>query len=433
MATIFFSYAHEDLDQVTRIKDVLEARGHEILMDVSFQAGGSFPKAIDLAIETCDFFAIFLTRNSIHSHWVNIELDIYLVKEGNTAQETILPIKLDDTDIGSFRLVLQTKHYCDFTQSFEAGLRDVLSRLRRGTSNLTSFSEEDYQRLVFAIEVAIDAGHAIMMHYNRSLKDYSQLDQRKNAATHADTAAENKVIRLIESSEYRDETIISEEAAKTLPYEALFERVDMNGYTWVIDPLDGTSNFVSRLPFFCSAIGVLKHGLPFIGALFDPVANEVYYACEGQQSRLWKISTGETTPISADSSIRTLHDAAVATHISTRQEVADKLFQNDLFRRISKACKFVRALGCGQLAMAYVASGRLHSFFQLDGYMWDQVASTVIVNNARNPKISGAVVKEFDLNSGQISDWTYRSRNILACSNEDIFQSFTSILQEDNR
>lgn len=433
MATIFFSYAREDKNQVSQIKDALEARGHEVLMDVGFQPGSSFPRAIDVAIENCDFFAIFLTQNSLHSHWVDIELDIYIVKEGNTGLETILPIKLDDTGISNFRLILQTKNYCDFTGDFDSGLQDVLRRIRRGTSNLSNFSEEDYQRLIFAIEIAIDAGHATMMHYNRSIKDYSELDKRKNAATHADTNAENKIIRLIEASEYRGESIISEEGAKNVPYEMLYERVDMDGYTWVIDPLDGTSNFASRLPFFCTAIGILKKGVPFIGALFDPIANEVYYAREGQQSRLWKVSTGETAPIFADTNIKTLGEAAIATHISTREEVANKLFKDDLFRRISTASKFVRTLGCGQLAMAYVASGRLHTFFQLDGYMWDQVASAVIVNNAKNPRRTGAAIKEFDLASGELRDWTYRTRNILACSNEELLHSFEKILKSTRR
>jgi myo-inositol-1(or 4)-monophosphatase len=225
--------------------------------------------------------------------------------------------------------------------------------------------------------------------------------------------AQNKVLHLI-ALKYENEVVLSEEIHKDDPYQ----NIPTEGYTWVIDPLDGTNNFVNRIPFFCSAIGILKDRKPFIGAIFDPVLNEVYFAIQGHQSKVWKISTGETTPISTDPHRTLLDQALIATHISSRAEVAQRLFANDFFLEMSRRFKHIRAFGCGQLALAYVASGRLQAFLQMDSYIWDQVAGVVILNNA------GGVAQEFNLDTRQISEWNYKTKNILACSNNLILEAF---------
>lgn len=412
MAKIFLSYARENRPVVEKVRSILEEHGHEIWFDNDILLGNPFPQAIEVGIESCDFFAIFLTKEVIDSSWVKRELTTYFLKDMERGTSTILPLKFDETDIRDFGRLFAPIQHCDFTQNFETGINDLLKRVG-STKTADGPSEEDYKRLLFSIDLVVTAGNAAMMYYNSSLKQNQALDDRRNAATRADTTAQNKILHLI-NMKYENEEIISEEIHKDNPRQ----EIKSDGYTWVIDPLDGTNNFVNRIPFFCSAIGILKHGKPFIGTIFDPVLNEVYFAIQGQQSKIWKISTGETVSISTDPQRKLLDQALIATHISSREDIAQRLFANEFFLNMSKKFKHIRAFGCGQLALAYVASGRLQAFLQLDSYIWDQVAGVVILNNA------GGITQGFDLDTHELSDWSYKTRNILACSNKLILDAF---------
>jgi myo-inositol-1(or 4)-monophosphatase len=268
--------------------------------------------------------------------------------------------------------------------------------------------------LIFAIDLAVRAGTTAMLYYNSTLKENLTLDQRKNAATDADSTAQVQVVsQLLNSDKYGKETIISEEE----PYSQA--KVNPDGFTWVIDPLDGTSNFWNRIPLFCSAIGVLKNGKPFIGALFEPISNEIYYAIDGQPSQVWRMSTGESSFITADQRTTDPRQAIIGTHISTRPQIARKMFNSGTLSNLSNKFKHVRVLGCGQLALAYVATGRLQAFFQYGSYIWDQVAGVVIVQN------SGGIACTA---SRSMPNWNYKTSNILACSNLAIKQGFRESL-----
>jgi myo-inositol-1(or 4)-monophosphatase len=203
--------------------------------------------------------------------------------------------------------------------------------------------------------------------------------------------------------------------------------VELNGYTWVIDPLDGTTNFQNRIPFFCTAIGVLRNGLPHIGAVYDPVANEVYYAIDGSQAKLWSISRGEVSAIAADQTTNELSGCLAGTHISSRPEVAERLLQKDLLLNIEKKVKHLRAFGCGQLALAYVASARMQLFFQFDSHLWDQVAGIVLVRNSKG----GSVSKLPDgRGASEVlgENWTFSTRDFIAAANPRVQSEFLKLL-----
>lgn len=421
MAKIFFSYAREDKALVHRVRAALEEH-HEIWTDENISSDLPFMQSIEIAIEDCNFFAIFMTENSKASSWVRRELSAYMVKDINNGTNTILPLKFDETDIREFGPFLASINYFDFTQeNFDTVIKNILARIRREKIVQNKVSEEDYQRLLFSIDLAINAGNTAMMYYRSSLQDNLPLDYRKNAATLADTNVEDKVLELIQLR-YGNETVISEERNKEDPYK----NIDLEGYTWVIDPLDGTNNFVNGLGFFCSAIGILKNGEPFIGVIYDPIFNEVYFAVQGQPSRLWHVSTGEINHISSDLSTRTLKQSLIATHISSRPEVTSDLFKHKFLFDIANEFEHVRMLGCGQLALAYVASGKLQAFMQLQSYIWDQVAGVVILLNANG------IVQDFEPLSPILKEWNYKTKNILACSNEAILNEFRGKFLDKN-
>jgi myo-inositol-1(or 4)-monophosphatase len=326
---------------------------------------------------------------------------------GNISRaKNILPLKFDHTEPYKFSEMLRSINYTDFSNNFNDGLKKLLNRLHRDSKK----KEQDSERLLFAIDLALRAGAVIMRFYNSSILPNSTVVERKNATTSADKFAQLEVISAITSHPlYKDDALVAEEE----PFSS--NEVRKKGYTWVIDPLDGTTNFQNRIPLFCVAIGVLYNNSPHIGVVYDPVANEVYYAINGSRAKVWNVSRGGVSEISADKTARHLSTCLAGTHLSSRIKVAERLLHDDFLFDVGKEVKNVRALGCGQLALAYVASGRMQLFFQLDSYLWDQVAGVVLVQNS-----GGGVVS--DLPEG--GKWQSSTKDILVASNAKVKAEF---------
>ncbi len=422
MAKVFFSYAREDVEQVNRAKSAFEDAGHEVWLDKDIPIGVPLPQAIEIAIRSCDYFALFLSFNSKRSTWVNKEKSAYFLKDIENNEDTILPLKIDNVNLDDFGVFIKLLNICDLCSDFDVGVRAALDRITPILSK-KRYSQEDYNRLLYAIDLSIIAGNTSMMYYNNCFKANVVLDDRKNAATQADKAAENKITPLVKIK-YEDDVVITEESDKENPYGKIMK----DGYTWVVDPLDGTINFTNRVELFCTAIGILKDGEPFIGVIFDPTSNEIYFGMNGLRSQVWKIQTGEITELYSSLNVTDLRNSVIGAHISSRTTILRKMFENDVLKNISLHFKHVRMLGSGQLALAYVASGRLQAFFQFDSYIWDQVAGAVILEN------SGGILKEYiegeECARGSLGDWNYKTKNILACANQSIANGFSEKIIE---
>lgn len=381
MATVFISYTHEDVKLAEKLESTLKDKGYEVWRDLTTKdlaVGRYIPDGVASGLERADYLALIITENSLKSRWMQQEMFSFIMNDQKW--ENVLPLKFDSTEPKSFHPILQAALYADFSD-FEAGIERVIERLG-SPSSMDKRHEHDRERLYFAIELAIRAGAEAMMHYNSSLISNMTLDDRKNAATLADRSAQNIVVRAIRNNDsYYSERIVGEEGEyKTLP-------IDEDGFTWVVDPLDGTLNFENRIPFFCSAIGVLEKGKPVIGVIYNPVEDEVYYSGYGSLTRVWDRRKGEVSVVRSAESTK-LKECAVGIHISSRDEIAAKLVDSGLLMKMRKKARTLRGLGCGQLALAYVASGRLNAFFQFDAPLWDQVAGLVLVQNSSGGKIS---------------------------------------------
>jgi len=138
---------------------------------------------------------------------------------------------------------------------------------------------------------------------------------------------------------------------------------------------------------------------------------------EGLQTEVWDIARGQVSSVRCDGVQATLRESIVGIHLSTREEVAERLLKNDVLLSVSRCVRQLRAFGSGQLALAHVASGRLQVFFQLDTYIWDQVAGVVLVKNA-----GGSAC---DL--GKRRDWHYMTKDILATANAELKDNFLTL------
>lgn len=420
MAKVFFSYSRKDKEAVKKVEHYLEKNGHDIWLDEDISAGVPFPQAIEVAIKSCDFMAIFLSKNSKDSSWVKREFNAYFLKDVEKNKNTIIPILLDETHIDEFSIFLTQLQICNISnpEDYQTELQKVLELIEKSNIPSRTYSVDDYNRLMFAIDMAVTAGYTTMTYYNSGLRSNIILDKDvKNAATLADEAAEDKISPLIKLR-YPHDKIISEEANK----KDIEVNIGDDHYYWIIDPLDGTLNFLNRIDLFCSAIGLIRNGEPYMGVVFNPVSNEVFFGMNGMQSQVWRVTTGEVNAIYSTQTITSLEESLIGTHVSSRESAAKKMFERKLIEKFSKRFRHIRLLGCGQLALAFVASGKLQAFFQFDSYIWDQLAGAVILQNA------GGIVRDFDEENSALVPWQYTTKNILACSNNEIAEKFQKFI-----
>lgn len=164
---------------------------------------------------------------------------------------------------------------------------------------------------------------------------------------------------------------------------------------WVIDPIDGTSNFVHGLAAWCVSLAYLRDGVPVIGLIYDPMADELFTAVQGRGAQC----NGQPIRVSGCSAI---DQAMVAVGFSYRRPVEP--FAAAIGRMLSAHCEF-RRFGSGALAMAHLAAGRFDGYWEQHTNSWDMAAGIVLVKEA------GGWVSDFLAGEGLL-----KGNTILACT-----------------
>ncbi len=182
--------------------------------------------------------------------------------------------------------------------------------------------------------------------------------------TRVDGAAEQAIIEIVRKA-YPDHAFLAEESGKT---EGQAE------YTWVIDPLDGTTNFIHGFPQYCISIGVQHRGQLAHGVVYDPTRNELFTASKGRGAFL------------NDRRIRVskcakLEGALVGTGFPYRELGRVDFYLRQLKAMMEKAAG-VRRAGAAALDLAYVACGRLDAFWELGLSPWDMAAGALLIQEA---------------------------------------------------
>ncbi|RJQ16127.1 MAG: inositol monophosphatase [Nitrospiraceae bacterium] len=190
----------------------------------------------------------------------------------------------------------------------------------------------------------------------------------------------------VTSVDRESELIIIETIRKKFPghrflaEESLREVEDAN-YRWIIDPLDGTTNYIHGYPVFSLSIALEFNGEIILGVIFDPLSDEIFTAETGKGAFL----NGKPVRIST---LTDLTDSLLATGFPFRKrDLIDpylKLFKN-IFNRVSD----IRRAGSAALDLAYVASGRCEGFFEIGLGPWDIAAGSLLIKEA------GGIVTDF--------------------------------------
>ena len=223
---------------------------------------------------------------------------------------------------------------------------------------MTSHSE----RLTFARELAERAGKLGMDYFGRLDQLTIESKGHQDMVSQADREVELFVRRAIAKA-YPDDGIIGEEHAPAK---------GSTGYTWVIDPIDGTANFVKGIPAWCVAIACAKDGVTVTGVIHEPSTGETFYGEKGGGAFL------NGRPIKATSG-DSLSDGSLGIGFSNRRETASVPgLIGDLFAR---GGVFYRNAS-GALMLAYVASGRLLGYIENHMNAWDCIAGMLLIEEA---------------------------------------------------
>jgi myo-inositol-1(or 4)-monophosphatase len=186
-----------------------------------------------------------------------------------------------------------------------------------------------------------------------------RLKGRADLVTEADVAAQ-EVIRQTVLGAFPDHVLLGEE-------DAAPQAVPASGdcYRWIVDPLDGTTNFVHQVPFFSVSLALEHNGELLVGAVYDPSADECFTAAAGRGAT----RNGQSI---RTSQVKTLGDALVCAGFpAVVEEDAPDL---KLFLAALGICQALRRTGSAALNLAYVAAGRFDAAWSLSTKVWDAAA-----------------------------------------------------------
>lgn len=253
--------------------------------------------------------------------------------------------------------------------------------------------------LNFAIETARDAGQILLEKFGRKIN--ISLKGDINLVTEADLASEKLIIERIRSY-YPKHAILAEESGDAVLLDGV------NKWKWIIDPLDGTTNFAHGYPCFCVTLALEHDGEIVVGVTFDPTRNELFAAEKGKGAAL------NNKPIRV-SETEKLSDALIVTgfpyNFKEKPDFARHLTDFLLHSR------GVRRDGSAAIDMAYVACGRFDGFWEEGLNPWDVAAGLLLIEEA----------------GGQVSYYTGEKYNIysppIAASNGLIHGEMLRVLQ----
>jgi myo-inositol-1(or 4)-monophosphatase len=217
--------------------------------------------------------------------------------------------------------------------------------------------------VTIAARAARSAGNVILRYMNRIDGLNVVEKQQMDFVSEVDKLAEAEIIKELRRA-YPDHAILAEESGA----------MGKGPMTWVIDPLDGTHNYLRGIPHFSVSIALLEKGVPIHAVVFDPLRDELYTASKGDgayiNDRRMRVSKREN-----------LGGAMIATGFPFRQR-EHLPAQLDMTRAILGQAEDIRRSGSAALDLAYVAAGRYDGYFEIGLKPWDMAAGVLLVHEA---------------------------------------------------
>ncbi|WP_416367305.1 inositol monophosphatase family protein [Paenibacillus sanfengchensis] len=225
--------------------------------------------------------------------------------------------------------------------------------------------------MAVAINCAAKAGEWIKSRVGM-VKDLSTKCSPQDLVTDVDKGAETMIRKLI-LTHFPDHDILGEEgvAPGAEASAAAVAEAKQSEYLWIIDPVDGTTNFVHGFPFFCVSIALAYKGDVIIGVIYDPMRDEMFVAEKGKGAYMH----GNPTRVSEEA---LLADSVIAIGFNPDREVAAPINLKGITALADRA-RSLRAGGSAALHLAYVAAGRLSGYYEVNLNAWDTAAGALLV------------------------------------------------------
>ena len=219
--------------------------------------------------------------------------------------------------------------------------------------------------LATAVEAVVRAGEAQIARFGGNLR----VDKKGaiDLVTEMDLEIE-RAFRAMIAERFPSHAVLGEE------FEAAGDRDANARFCWVIDPIDGTTNYAHGVPIFCASLALEIDGVAMVGAIYDPNRRELFTAERGQGAWL------NGSPLRV-SSAATLIDALLVTGFpyNVHRDNAELI---ELFGEFISRARAVRRLGSAAIDLCYVAAGRFEGFWEQKLQPWDVAAGALIVEEA---------------------------------------------------
>lgn len=228
----------------------------------------------------------------------------------------------------------------------------------------------------------------------------------KDLVTEADLASQEAIKAVIQAA-FPDHEFLGEEGfGQSVDLEAKLRAK----FCWVVDPLDGTTNYVHRLPSYCVSVALMEDGSPITGVVYDPVADDCYKAVRGGGAWLngKQIATSRCELLD-----RALIAASLPADVPRGSPEVVRLLE------ILHRCRALRRLGSAALNLCYTAAGSLDGYWATSVKIWDVAAGLLLVEEA-----GGSVA---GLDGGEL-DWVHPQ--FVAGASEPLRRALTAALQE---
>jgi myo-inositol-1(or 4)-monophosphatase len=255
------------------------------------------------------------------------------------------------------------------------------------------------QIIEFAQNLARDAGRLLAEKLTQHNPVYYK--GTIDLVTEADKMSEDLILAEI-SRYYPDHGILSEESKEKNKQAAL---------RWIIDPLDGTTNYAHGFPYFCVSMALEKDGVVVLGVIYDPIRDDLFAASRGGGA--WR--NGQKMQVSATND---LSRSLLVTGFPYDIRISPENNINN-FNKMALKAQAIRRNGAAALDLAYLATGRFDGFWELKLQPWDTAAGCLLVTEA------GGVIS--DLQGGK---WSLYSSSLVA-GNKLIHSQMLDVLQTD--
>ncbi len=267
----------------------------------------------------------------------------------------------------------------------------------------------DTHHLTVAVEAARAAADELMARRSsRVVREKAP----KDLVTDADVAAQQAIRNILQPA-FPDYAFVGEEQGETEPPPAVLQGAPDAPPCWIVDPLDGTVNYVHGLPGFAVSIGLWAAGQIRLGVIYDPIADEMFTAVDGQPAVCNGRAIRTTT-------CQRMDEALVACSFPAGTKRHEPAIAQ--FIEVLEHCQAVRRLGSCALNMCYVADGRLDAYWATCVKPWDAAAGIAIARQ------SGASLCGAD--GGSLDEWDPK---FSLAATGPLNQELISLLQRSNR